>query len=66
MPKVTVHHFLVWDHQRGCSMMPLAKSTAERIELVGGKVVPGTAEDIDVSALDAPLSASRMRAPVSS
>lgn len=52
MPKVTVHHYLVWDHQRGRSVIPPMKSTVERIALVSGKIVPGTAEQVEVAALD--------------
>ena len=53
MTKVTVHHYLVWDHQRGRSAMPPMKATLERIKAIGGKVLPGTAEQVDASALDA-------------
>lgn len=53
MAKVAVHNFIVWDHQRGRSFMPPVKGTAERIDLVGGRIVPGTAEQVEASALDA-------------
>ena len=52
MATVTVHHYLVWDHQRGRSAIPPMKATPERIRLVGGKILPGTAEQVDASALD--------------
>jgi hypothetical protein len=28
------------------------KSTVERIEMLGGKILPGTAEEVDLAALD--------------
>lgn len=49
----TVHNYIVWDHQRGRSVIPPIKGTAERIERIGGKIVPGTAEQVEASALDA-------------
>jgi hypothetical protein len=52
MEKVTVHEYLTWDHRSGRSVVARAKATVERIGLVGGKVVPGTAEEVDPSALD--------------
>jgi hypothetical protein len=52
MAKVTVHNYLLWDHQRGRSVSPPVKGTLERIEAIGGKVVPGTAEQVEASALD--------------
>jgi hypothetical protein len=53
MATVTVHSYLVWDHQRGRSATAPMKATLERIRMVGGKVLPGTAEQVDVAALDA-------------
>jgi hypothetical protein len=53
MATVTVHHYLIWDRQNGRSVKPAMKTTIERIDLVGGKLVPGTGEEVDVSALDA-------------
>ena len=53
MAKVAVHNYLVWDHQRGRSVIPPVKGTVERIDQVGGKIVPGTAEQVEASALDA-------------
>jgi hypothetical protein len=53
MAKVAVHNFIVWDHQRGRSVIPPMKGTAERIDRVGGKIVPGTTEQVEASALDA-------------
>lgn len=52
MAKVAVHNYLVWDHLRGRSVSPRMKATVERIEAVGGKIVPGTAEQVEDSALD--------------
>lgn len=52
MTKVTVYSYLTWDHQRGRSVMPSMKSTAARIALVGGRIVPGSAEEVDASAVD--------------
>jgi hypothetical protein len=53
MATVTVHNYLIWDRQNGRSVIPAMKITVERIGLIGGKIVPGTGEDVDVSALDA-------------
>lgn len=53
MAKVAVHNYLVWDHQRGRSVIPRVKGTVERIDQVGGRIVPGTAEQVEASALDA-------------
>ncbi len=52
MATVTVHHYLVWDHQRGRSAIPPMKATPERIRSVGGRILPGTAEQVDASSLD--------------
>jgi hypothetical protein len=52
MSKVTVHQYLIWDHQNGRSIVPPWKITVDGIERVGGKIRPGTAEDVDLSALD--------------
>ena len=52
MAKVAVHNYLVWDHQRGRSVISPVKGTVERIESLGGKIVPGTAEQVDLSDLD--------------
>lgn len=52
METVTVHHYLVWDHQHGRNFVPPKKGTLARIELDRGKIVPGTAELVDASALD--------------
>lgn len=52
MEKVTVHQYLTWDHQNGRSVASQAKATAERIQFVGGKIVPGTGEEVDPAALD--------------
>ena len=52
MYKVTVHHFRVWDHQAGCSMPSRMKRTAYGISLINGKIIPGTGEEVLVTALD--------------
>jgi hypothetical protein len=52
MTKVTVYSYLTWDHQRGRSVTPPMKSTAARIDLVGGRIVPGTGEEVDAAAVD--------------
>jgi hypothetical protein len=53
MPKVTVHQYLLWDHQNGRSVISPWKVTVDGIERVGGKLCPGTAEEVDLSELDA-------------
>jgi hypothetical protein len=50
---VTVHHFKVWDQMRGDHIVPPLKSPAERIKQIGGTIIPGTAEDVESSVLDA-------------
>jgi len=52
MDKVTVHHFRVWDHQTGRSVMSRMKRTAYGIAFINGKIVPGTDEEVELSALD--------------
>ena len=52
MKKVTVHHYLVWDHQQGRNFVPSSKGTLARIELDRGTILPGTAEVVDACALD--------------
>jgi hypothetical protein len=55
MATVTVHHFEVWDINRGDWVREPLKSTAERIMEVTqsrGRIVPGTAEEVDSSELD--------------
>jgi hypothetical protein len=50
---VTVHHFEVWDINRGDWVREPFKSTAERIrEEAKGRIIPGTAEKVDPSELD--------------
>ncbi len=49
---VTVYHFKVWDQQQGEYIIQPLKSPADRIQEIGGKIIPGTAENVDVSALD--------------
>lgn len=52
MNKITVFSFFIWDHRTGRSVQAPAKATAERINLVGGKIVPGSGEDVDLASLD--------------
>ncbi len=52
MNKVTVHHFRVWDHLNGCSVLSRMKRTAFGIAFINGKIVPGTGEEVDLTALD--------------
>jgi hypothetical protein len=52
MYKVTVHHFRVWDHLAGCSVLSRMKRTAYGIRLINGKIIPGTDEEVEVTALD--------------
>ncbi len=49
---VTVYHFKVWDQQRGEHIIQPLKSPADRILEIGGEIILGTAENVDVSALD--------------
>ena len=48
----TVHNFKIWDHQRGENVVPERKSTTARIKELGGKIVPGTAEEVDEATID--------------
>jgi hypothetical protein len=50
---VTVHHFRVWDHMGAAFVVPPLKSTLARILTVKGEIIPGTAEDVSETALDA-------------
>ena len=50
---VIVHHFEVWDVTLGDWVRQPLKSTAERIQQVKGRIIPGTEEEVDPSALDA-------------
>jgi|KBSSwiStaDraftv2_1062776.scaffolds.fasta_scaffold30157_3 hypothetical protein len=52
MPTITVHQYLTWDHQNGRSVASRGKATLDAIKLASGKIVPGTAEEIALSALD--------------
>jgi len=49
---VRVHHFSVWDHLAGKTVIQPLKSTEERITDIGGTIVPGTAQEVDAAALD--------------
>lgn len=50
---VTVHYFEVWDVNRGDWVREPFKSPAERIRVEAkGRIVPGTAEEVDPSELD--------------
>ena len=48
----TVHNFTLWDHLAGKRIMLAYKCTQERIEKLGGEIVPYTAEEVDESDLD--------------
>ena len=50
---VMVYHFEVWDYARGENIVLPLKCDADLIERVGGTILPGTGEEVDVSALDA-------------
>jgi hypothetical protein len=50
---VTVHQFKVWDHTRGGHFIQPLKSPAGRIHEMGGEIIPGTAEEVELTALDA-------------
>ena len=47
-----VHKFEVWDDLRGVTIVQPSKRTAESIEQIGGRIIPGTAETIDATLLD--------------
>jgi hypothetical protein len=47
-----VYKFEVWDHVRGLTIVQPSKRTAESIEQIGGRIIPGTAETIEASRLD--------------
>jgi hypothetical protein len=49
---VTVHRFRVWDQMRGELVPQPLKSTEERIRMIKGEIIPGTAEDVAETALD--------------
>jgi hypothetical protein len=49
---VTVHHYEVWDINRSDWVTQPFKGTAERVREVKGRIIPGTAEEVDVSAVD--------------
>jgi hypothetical protein len=49
---VTVHQFKVWSIGSGDYIVQPRKSTAERIAEAGGEIIPGTAEEVEQSALD--------------
>jgi len=50
---VMVYHFEVWNHGRGENIVLPLKCGADLIERVGGTILAGTEEEVDVSALDA-------------
>jgi hypothetical protein len=49
---IEVHSFRVWDHRAGDMVQPRAKSTAARIAMIGGDIIPGTAEWMPPSLVD--------------
>jgi len=50
--KITVFEFKVWDQAKGDFFTQPRKSPLKRIIQVGGEVIPGSAEDVDVRLLD--------------
>ncbi len=50
---VEVHGFKVWDHRAGDMVQPRGKSTADRIALIGGTIIPGSAEWLPSKDVDA-------------
>jgi hypothetical protein len=50
--KITVFQFKVWDAVKGEFITQPRKSPLKRIMQIGGDVIPGSAEDIDVRLLD--------------
>lgn len=50
--RVIVHHFKVYDAASDSWIVPTRKSPVERIERIGGVIIPGTEEDVDRSVLD--------------
>jgi hypothetical protein len=50
---VEVHAFKVWDHRAGDMVQPRGKSTADRIALIAGTIIPGSAEWLPSAAVDA-------------
>jgi hypothetical protein len=49
---VTVYHFRAWNPGTDEYIVPDRKSPAERIERIGGTILPGTAEEVEDSVLD--------------
>ena len=50
---VMVYHFEVWNYARGENIVLQLKGDVDLIERVGGTILPGTGEEVDVGALDA-------------
>ncbi len=50
---VMVYYFEVWDQVGGENIVQPLKSDANRIKQVGGTILPGTGEEVDVADLDA-------------
>ena len=50
---VNVYNFKLWDAGCGVWVYPVFKKTFERIKKAGGKVIVGTGEKVDPSALGA-------------
>jgi hypothetical protein len=49
---VTVYNFRVWDQTLGAYVVQPLKSPAERIKQIGGEIIEGTAEQVELSNLD--------------
>jgi hypothetical protein len=49
---VQVHHFKVWNNNKGDWEIPSSKRTAESIAKLKGEIIPDTDEEIHVTQLD--------------
>jgi hypothetical protein len=52
MRKVAVFAFLIRDKDNGRFVIAPCRATQEAIELIGGKLLPSSAESVDESQLD--------------
>ena len=49
---VTVYRYKLFDRRDGDWVVQIAKATKERIEALGGRIIDGSAEDVDESLVD--------------
>ena len=49
---VQVHHFKVWNSNRGDWEIPPSKRMAESIYKLEGQIIPDTGEEVDITQLD--------------